>query len=103
MQIRQNKDALDSYQSVMHEDRATYEGEDTPMFRIIGEIGASRAEGAEKLLDNLSVAREMETKGKDAKNIRLATGWERGADGKWRYETPDTELDIEDFQRMKTL
>ena len=40
-------------------------------------------------------------KGKDAKNIRLATGWERGADGKWRYETPDTELDIEDFQRMK--
>ena len=33
-------------------------------------------------LDNLSVAREMEAEKKDAKAVKMATGWERGADGK---------------------
>lgn len=27
----------------------------------------------------------------NARKIKLATGWERGADGQWRYETPDFE------------
>lgn len=27
-----------------------------------------------------------------AKKIKLATGWERGADDKWRYEVPDVEV-----------
>ena len=31
----------------------------------------------------------MEAAKKEAKAIKLATGWERGADGKWRYEIPD--------------
>lgn len=63
-------------------------------FRFIGEQGAAnldRAEEASTRLDNLSVAREMESVGKDAKTIKMATGWERGADGKWRYETIDIE------------
>ncbi|GHV60763.1 hypothetical protein FACS1894195_0080 [Bacteroidia bacterium] len=29
-----------------------------------------------------------------AKKIKLATGWERGADGKWRYETDDRKISI---------
>lgn len=65
-------------------------------FRFIGEKGAANLDNAEEAttrLDNLAVAREMETAGKEAKAIKLATGWERGADGKWRYETPD-ELDF---------
>lgn len=56
---------------------------------LIGEIGAKALDMAEEAttrLDNLAVAREMETSGKDAKAIRMATGWERGGDGKWRYE-----------------
>ena len=28
----------------------------------------------------------------NARSIKLATGWERGTDGKWRYETPDFEI-----------
>jgi hypothetical protein len=28
----------------------------------------------------------------NARKIKFATGWERGADGKWRYEIPDFEL-----------
>ena len=63
-------------------------------FRFIGEKGASRhdrAEGASLRLENLAVAREMEKSGKDAGTIKAATGWERGADSKWRYETADFE------------
>lgn len=65
-----------------------------PRFRFIGEKGAAnldKAEEATTRLDNLGVAREMEKSGKDAKVIKLATGWERGADGKWRYEEDDFE------------
>lgn len=35
----------------------------------------------------------MERQQKDAKAIKLATGWERGGDGKWRYEIVDGEFD----------
>lgn len=54
--------------------------------QFIGEKGAAAADHAEEVsvrLDNLAVAREMEKAGKDAKAIKMATGWERGADGKW--------------------
>ena len=60
--------------------------------QFIGEKGAAAADHAEEVntrLDNLSVAREMEAEKKDAKAIKMATGWERGADGKWRYEVGD--------------
>ena len=56
---------------------------------IAGEVGATNLDLADRTnvrMNNLTVARQMESEGKDAKTIRLATGWERGADGKWRYE-----------------
>ena len=38
----------------------------------------------------------------NARKIKLATGWERGADGKWRYETPDIEyMPIENIEISK--
>ncbi len=64
-------------------------------FQFVGEKGAAaldKAEEATTRLDNLGVAREMESQQKDAKAIKLATGWERGGDGKWRYEIVDGEL-----------
>ena len=70
------------------------EGNPDTRFRFIGEQGAAnldRVEEATTRLDNLKVAREMESAGKDAKSIKMATGWERGADGRWRYETTDIE------------
>ena len=57
-----------------------------------GEKGAARADRGEEALtrqNNLGVAQKMEAAKKEAKAIKLATGWERGADGKWRYEIPD--------------
>ncbi len=59
---------------------------------FVGERGATEADKAEEIstrFDNLSVARGMEEAKKDAKTIKMATGWERGSDGKWRYETSD--------------
>lgn len=70
-----------------------------PKHSLIGEIGASALDMAEEAttrLDNLAVAREMETAGKDVKAIRMATGWERGADGLWRYEIMDAEVNLYD-------
>ena len=75
---------------------------------FVGERGATEADKAEEVstrLDNLSVARRMEEAKKDAKAINMATGWERGTDGKWRYETGDAkikdtiELDGKTFKR----
>lgn len=42
-----------------------------------------------ELQQNLSTARQMEIHGKDPLAIKMATGWERGADMEWRYEVPD--------------
>ena len=64
-------------------------------FSLAGERGAAAADKAEERtarMDNLSVARKMEEEKKDAKAIKMATGWERGADGKWRYEMPDAKI-----------
>lgn len=63
----------------------TYSEErDDIRYQIIGEQGARNLDNIEestKRIENLAVAREMETAGKSTKEIRLATGWERGADG----------------------
>ena len=64
-------------------------------FSLAGERGAAAADKAEERtarMDNLSVARKMEEEKKGAKAIKMATGWERGADGKWRYEMPDAKI-----------
>lgn len=64
-------------------------------FMFAGEKGAAEADKAEEQtirMDNLKVAEKMERGKKDAKAIKLATGWERGADGKWRYEMPDAKI-----------
>ena len=66
-----------------------------PRFQFIGEKGATEADKAEEQtirMDNLNVAKKMEEAKKDAKAIKMATGWERGSDGKWRYEMPDAKI-----------
>ena len=69
-------------------------------FRILGEKGAvnlDKAEEATIRLDNLAIARQMEKSGKDAKAIKLATGWERGVDKLWRYEVHD-DFDLSELE-----
>lgn len=80
---------------------------DNIRFSLAGERGAAAADKAEERtirMDNLSVAKDMEKNKKKAKAIKAATGWERGADGKWRYEMPDVILrDPKVWINKKTL
>ncbi len=70
-------------------------------FMFAGEKGAAEADKADEQtirMDNLDVAKQMEEAKKDAKAIKMATGWEKGVDGKWRYEMPDAKIkDMKDI------
>ena len=81
----------------------TFSREDDDIrYLMIGTEGAKRlderlnlieaSEEATTRMDNLSTAVKMEKENKSAIDIKMATGWERGADGKWRYEIPDITL-----------
>jgi site-specific DNA-cytosine methylase len=64
-------------------------------FMFAGEKGAAEADKADEQtirMDNLDVAKQMEDEKKDAKIIKMATGWEKGVDGKWRYEMSDAKI-----------
>lgn len=64
-------------------------------FMFAGEKGAAEADKTDEQtirMDNLDVAKQMEEAKKDAKAIKMATGWEKGVDGKWRYEMPDAKI-----------
>jgi len=82
--------ALDSKQIKLADGTNTTFDPDAPSIRkqIIG----GSAELSQNVRDNLSVARQMETEGEDAKTIRIATGWEKGADGEWKYEIDDVKI-----------
>ena len=69
--------------------------QDEAKFSFIGELGATVSDdtdGVTTRMDNFQIAQGMEEAKKDAKAIKMATGWERGADGKWRYEMPDAKI-----------
>ncbi len=59
----------------------------------IGIIGAGRLDGREDGLPGVLGRKEMAARllkdGADMHEIKLRTGWEKGADKKWRYEIDD--------------
>jgi len=71
--------------------------------KVLYQVVGKNARLSKGIKDNLSVARNMEKSGSDAKAIRLTTGWEKGADGKWGYEIDDSKTslkqDIYDLER----
>jgi hypothetical protein len=54
--------------------------------QIIGEVGSKGLFRIENWLRN---ARMLEQLNSSSKEIWLKTGWERGSDGKWRYDLPE--------------
>lgn len=65
------------------------------MYSIMGEKGAKNLDKAEESsfrIDNLRVAKDMESSNKTPIEIRIATGWEKGADGEWKYEIQTPKL-----------
>jgi hypothetical protein len=62
------------------------------LFQIIGERGAynlDKQDGTSVRMDNLNVAIQMDSSDKSPATILAATGWQKGADGKWKYEISD--------------
>ena len=86
--------AVAAWQQLAEGKELTGEADGRERHSIVGTTGAralDKAEGTTVRMDNMDVAEEMEAAGKDAETIWMATGWERGADGKWKYEV------LEDF------
>lgn len=67
---------------------------------ITGAARLDRADEATTRLMDLRKAKDMERQNKDAKTIKYATGWERGAGGKWRYEIQDNLQIIKEFPEI---
>ncbi len=89
-----DEEARQYYLDYARSKRQTEAGNET-FKQIIGIDGARRldeADGTTIRMDNLRVARRMERKGLPVKKMWLATGWMRGADGKWRYELMDGKI-----------
>ena len=63
-------------------------------FQLAGQQGAAKLDAIDHKgrIENLHVAQEMEKTNHTPKEIKISTGWERGADNKWRYEIPDAYL-----------
>lgn len=75
---------------------------DDVRFRLIGEIGALNADKAENTnirIMNLITAKAMALEGKSSLEIKQATGWEKGVEGKWKLEEPDFKIKNTDYNK----
>ena len=73
-------------------------GEPQVYNQVVGKEAAralDEKEGVTYRMDNLAIAEKMTAAGKDAKTIRLATGWEKGTDREWRWEIMDGEINLD--------
>lgn len=64
---------------------------------IIGVKGAQNLDkisGDSVIVDNLEVAIEMEKSNEDPLKIKIATGWQKGADGQWKYELDSSKASL---------
>ncbi len=78
-----------------------YGRQDAEMWKMLGFDLSTQQGNAIKRLEDLSVAKRMAEAGKEAETIKLATGWEKGADGKWRTETDDNWQFSPEFLRLE--
>lgn len=91
--------------AVVNEGETTEADKAEEKLSILGVKGAESLDNAEEAtirMDNLAKARKMERFDYPTKSIRMATGWERGADGKWRYEIDDVKLKKTTYENTET-
>jgi hypothetical protein len=66
-------------------------------FSILGIKGAQNLDaisGDTVIVDNLEVAIEMEIRNENPLKIKIATGWQRGADNQWKYELDSSKASL---------
>lgn len=76
-------------------DKKTFE-ELSSKGKALFQIAGQNAELNKLYRDNLNRAVELEKNGKTEKEIWIATGWQKGADGKWRVEFDDSKMKLKD-------
>lgn len=91
-----HNDRIDLYNAVRNSDLLNNK------YRFIGEASAENFEHTDygyHIQENLERAKEMGKGGTPARLIKAVTGWELGADGKWRYELNDQryKMEIKDY------
>jgi hypothetical protein len=62
--------------------------------QVAGIRGAQNLSDSEARKQNYVIAKSMDEAGRDSKRIWLATGWEKGKDGKWRTEIDDSDAKL---------
>ena len=100
------KEEKKSHFSIIGEEGAAaaaewYGRQDAEMWKMLGLDLSTQQGNAVRRLEDLSVAKRMAEAGKEAETIKLATGWEKGADGKWRTETDDNWQFSPEFLRLE--
>ena len=71
--------------------------------KLLKQIVGENSNLDQGIKDNLDVAKDMDKSGKTPKQIRLITGWEKGPDGKWRYEVVDPSLKFSSFAQLNDI
>lgn len=70
-------------------------------YSLVGEVGVSRLKKDGKpIKSQLDIAKQLEAEGKTSEEIFDETGWEKGADGKWRFDIPDLKLDFDKIDKL---
>ncbi len=73
-------------------------------YRVIGEEGLGnllKSNSSDAHVDNYNLAAKMFEYGYDPVYIKKKSGWEIGADGKWRYEIDDRDVTVEYYPLLR--
>ena len=73
-------------------------------YRFIGKQGLDnllKSENRDSYIDNYNMANKLHKFEYSPEYIKRETGWEVGADGKWRYEIDDRDIKVEYYPLMR--
>jgi hypothetical protein len=105
MMPRNGEVELNSLERAKEYDQANRMRQDVPLegyrHRFIGMNGINNLLSSDEYRDVIDMAKKMEKYHYSPEYIKRQTGWEIGADGKWRYEIDDRDINLEYYPLMK--
>lgn len=74
----------------------------SPKALFMGMMGAARLIGEDAIVSTMAKAAHYETRGLSPSTVKVMTGLERGAEGRWRMEINDSKIKT-NFSKMETV